>query len=85
MTEPIAASAVNKPDLPLPESWNYEATVNRVETIIQKIESGQLELAEVFDQFTAAVNYLQQCEAFLNQRQQQMDILIETLDTESDF
>ena len=61
------------------ENWNYEATVAKVEAIINKIESGKLELAEVFDEFTAATQYLQQCETFHAQRQQQMDLLIETL------
>jgi exodeoxyribonuclease VII small subunit len=58
--------------------------VAQVETIIEQIERGELELAEVFDQFASAVEYLRQCEAFLQQRQQQMDLLIETLTDESD-
>ena len=62
-----------------PDDWNYEATVSKVETIIAQIESGELELADVFDQFAAAVAYLQQCDVFLNQHQQKMDLLIETL------
>lgn len=59
--------------------WSYEETVRQVEAIMARIESGELELADVFDQFTAAVSYLRQCELFLSQRQQQMDLLIETL------
>ncbi|MBW4575684.1 MAG: exodeoxyribonuclease VII small subunit [Aphanothece sp. CMT-3BRIN-NPC111] len=66
------------------ENWNYEATVAKVEVIINKIESGKLELAEVFDEFTAATEYLRQCETFLGERQQQMDLLIETLADEPD-
>ncbi len=65
-------------DLPL-QAWNYEATVQQVEAIMARIESGELALADVFDQFAAAVNSLRQCELFLSQRQQQMDLLIETL------
>lgn len=72
-------------DNSLPKNWNYEATVAEVEMIIGKIEAGELSLAEVFDKFTAAVKYLNQCEAFLQERQQQMDILIETLTEDSDF
>lgn len=72
-------SEPNPIDQSLPKSWNYEATVAEVETIIKQIESGKLELAEVFDQFATAVEYLRQCDAFLSQRQQQMDLLIETL------
>ncbi|NEQ62293.1 MAG: exodeoxyribonuclease VII small subunit [Moorea sp. SIO4A1] len=75
----------NLTEIPSGETWNYEATVAKVETIIRKIETGELELAEVFDQFSAAVEYLHQCEYFLDQRQQQMDLLIETLNNDSDF
>jgi exodeoxyribonuclease VII small subunit len=65
-------------------SWNYEATVAKVEKIISQLESGELELAEVFTEFTTAVEYLRECEAFLNQKQQQMTLLIETLTEQPD-
>lgn len=66
------------------DSWNYESTVKRIEAAIARIESGELELAEVFDQFAAAVEDLRQCETFLVERQQQMDLLIETLEDVSE-
>lgn len=68
---------------PLPVNWKYEAVVAEVESIISRIETGELELEEVFEQFTQAVEYLQQCESFLKQRQQQVDLLIESLNSES--
>ncbi|MEH2305767.1 exodeoxyribonuclease VII small subunit [Nostoc sp.] len=64
------------------EGWNYEAKVAEIEGIITRIEAGELELEAVFDQFASAVEYLRQCESFLQQRQQQMDLLIETLSEE---
>ena len=67
------------------QHWNYEATVAEVEAIITQIEAGELELEEVFDQFADAVKHLQQCEAFLQKRQQQIDLLIETLTDEPQF
>lgn len=79
------ALAVDPPAPQLQTGWNYESTVAKVETILSRIESGELELAEVFDQFAAAVEYLRQCESFLTQRQQQMDLLIETLRDEPEF
>ena len=85
MIDPIAAIGSNRTDTPLPDTWNYEVTVEQVETIIKQIEAGELELAEVFDQFAAAVKDLRQCEVFLQERQQKMDLLIETLEEESDF
>lgn len=70
----------------LPQSaWNYEETVQKIEEIMARIEAGELELAEVFDQFAEAVNYLHQCETFLAQRQKQVDLLIETLSDDPEF
>lgn len=63
-------------------SWSYEETVGQIEAIMAQIESGELDLADVFDQFAMAVSHLHQCEQFLEQRQQQMDLLIETLTAE---
>lgn len=65
--------------LTFPPDWNYEMTVAEVEAIINRIELGELELAEVFDQFTTAVEQLRRCETFLTRQQQQVDLLIETL------
>lgn len=62
--------------------WNYEAKVAEIEKIIAQIEAGELELEEVFEQFATAVEHLRQCEKFLQQRQQQVDLLIETLTDE---
>ena len=67
------------------EDWNYEKAVAEVENIIKKIEAGELELEEVFEQFAVATEYLRQCETFLQQRQQQVDLLIETLNDEPQF
>lgn len=85
MSDPINSSSSLQTDFFLPKNWNYEATVAEVEMIIGQIEAGELSLAEVFEQFTAAVKYLNQCESFLQERQQKMDLLIETLTTDSDF
>jgi exodeoxyribonuclease VII small subunit len=69
--------------LPLP-NWHYETAVANVEAIISEIESGDLDLGNVFDQYTTAVEQLRQCEAFLKERQQQMELLIEDLEQEPD-
>jgi exodeoxyribonuclease VII small subunit len=36
------------------EGWNYEAKVAEIEGIIARIESGELELEAVFEQFVSA-------------------------------
>ncbi len=65
------------------DGGNYEAKVTEIEKIITRIGAGELQLEEVFEQFAAAVEYLRQCETFLQQRQQQVNLLIETLNDES--
>jgi exodeoxyribonuclease VII small subunit len=72
-------------DFELPPGWHYETTVADIEAMIDRIETGELELAAVFEQFTAAVEQLHQCEAFLAQRQQQLDILIEDLQDDAEL
>ncbi|MBE9112405.1 exodeoxyribonuclease VII small subunit [Nodosilinea sp. LEGE 07298] len=61
------------------ETWSYETTVTTVEGIIADLESGSLPLATVLSQFEQAVQALQQCETYLQEKQQQVDLLIETL------
>lgn len=75
----------SSPAAGVPEEWTYETTVKKVEALMTNIESGTLELAEVFDQFADAVAYLRQCEVFLAQRQQQISLLIETLNDDGEF
>ena len=61
------------------ENWNYEDAVDRVEEILGAIEGGELDLAEVFSQFTVAVDRLQECESFLVKQKEQVELLLETL------
>jgi exodeoxyribonuclease VII small subunit len=61
------------------ESWSYEAKVAAIEKIIAGIEGGDLPLEAVFEEFATAVEFLRECELFLQQKQQQVDLLIETL------
>jgi exodeoxyribonuclease VII small subunit len=65
--------------------WNYEETVDRIEAIIDRVESGELPLEEVFEQFAVAVECLQECEGFLARGKEQMDLAIELLAAEPDF
>ena len=62
--------------------WSYEQKVLEIEEIIARIEAGELDLEAVFEQFSSAVESLRQCESFLQQRQQQANLLIETLTDE---
>ena len=60
-------------------TWSYEATVAKIEATVTRLEQGELPLAAVFEEFEQAVADLQQCESFLQARQEQVDLLIETL------
>ena len=66
------------------KNWNYEVTVAKIEEIVNQIESGELELSEVFTQFATATTHLQQCKDFLEYQQKQMSLLIETLSDSPD-
>ena len=66
------------------KDWNYEQSVAKIENIVNRIESGQLELAEVFEEFATAIEYLRQCESFLQEKSQQVDLSIENLVDEAD-
>jgi len=68
----------------IPKDWNYEATLIRIEAITQQLETGELSLADVFEQFEEAVSALQQCDQFLQAKQKQASLLIETLVGEED-
>jgi exodeoxyribonuclease VII small subunit len=46
---------------------------------VARLEQGDLPLATIFETFETAVAELQRCEAFLQAKQQQADLLIETL------
>jgi exodeoxyribonuclease VII small subunit len=65
---------------PLPEDWKYETAVEVVEAIVERLETGELDLGEVFEQFQQAVQSLGQCEQFLQEKQSQVELLIETLE-----
>lgn len=68
----------------LSEDWSYEDTLSQIEGITQQLETGELPLAEVFEQFSQAVKALQQCDTFLREKQKEASLLIETLVGEED-
>lgn len=59
--------------------WNYAVAIAEVEAVIAKIERDELDLAEIFTEFTTAAQKLQECEEFLAHYQQQFDLVVETL------
>ena len=47
--------------------------------MVLNLESGNLSLTEVLEQFEQAVQALQRCETYLQEKRQRVDLLIETL------
>ncbi|MEM9978276.1 MAG: exodeoxyribonuclease VII small subunit [Cyanobacteria bacterium P01_D01_bin.2] len=64
------------------DTWNYETSIDQVEAIITDLETGDLSLADIFEQFEKAVTELKKCDTFLQKKQQQAQVLIETLVSE---
>jgi exodeoxyribonuclease VII small subunit len=64
--------------------WQYETEVTAIEQIIEQIESGNLPLETVFEDFAIAVEKLQACEKFLKQGQNRLTLLVETLNDDPD-
>ena len=63
----------------LPKDWSYEETLARIEEITTQLETGEMPLADVFEQFSEAVGSLKQCDQFLQAKQKDAALLIETL------
>lgn len=61
------------------ETWDYEASVEQIEAIITDLETGELPLANIFEQFEKAATELKKCDTFLQEKQQKAQLLIETL------
>jgi exodeoxyribonuclease VII small subunit len=64
----------------LPKNWSNEEPVEKFDATVTRLEQGELPLAAIFEEFELAVQQLHQCENFLQARQEQVDLLIETLD-----
>lgn len=62
-----------------PPPWRYETAIQEIESTIRRIESGELDLEEVVAQFQSASQTLKRCQQFLQQKQAQVDLVIEEL------
>jgi exodeoxyribonuclease VII small subunit len=67
--------------MPPTEDWTYEGAIAQIEETLARLESGQLPLAEVLEQFEQASQELQHCNRFLREKQEQLDLLVEVLDS----
>lgn len=59
---------------------DYENKVAEIEAAIAQIETGELPLERVFEQFEAAIAQLKDCEDFLQRGKDRMVLAIEILE-----
>jgi exodeoxyribonuclease VII small subunit len=68
-----------------PVAWTYEQSVAEIEAIVEQMEAGDLDLATVFARFESAMGQLKRCKTFLQDKQEQVDLLLETLEDDVAF
>jgi exodeoxyribonuclease VII small subunit len=68
-----------------PETWNYEGAVEKIEDILHLMESGDMNLSDLFEQFGVAAAYLKECDRFLATQRAQVELTIEYLTDDPDF
>lgn len=59
------------------ETLNFEAALNELETVIEKMETGQLSLEDSLKSFEQGVNLARTCQKALKEAEQKVQILIE--------
>lgn len=65
-----------------PEVLNFEAALARLETVVARLESGDLTLAESLRSFEEGVSLSRQCAERLDQAEARIEVLIRTADGE---
>jgi exodeoxyribonuclease VII small subunit len=65
-----------------PEVLNFEAALARLETVVARLESGELTLAESLRTFEEGVYLSRQCAERLDQAEARIELLIRTADGE---
>jgi exodeoxyribonuclease VII small subunit len=59
------------------KSVNFEAKIQELAAIVEKIESGELTLEEAMQQFEKGVKLTQECHTVLQNAEQKVKILVE--------
>ena len=67
------------------ESVNFEQALKELEDIVEKLESGDLELEACLESFERGTKLLRLCEGKLNETSRKLEILRKTGDKEAEF
>ena len=65
---------------PKPESPTFEASIAEVESIIERIESGEMGLEEQIEQYAKGAELLKRCREVLEKCEQRVEEITEALD-----
>ena len=57
-------------------SEKYENSIQKLETLVKNLESGNLPLDEALNAFQEGVALVKQCQTLLSQAEQKVDVLI---------
>jgi len=59
---------------------NFEKSLAELEALVEKLESGELELDDALSNFKRGVELTRQCQVILNQAQQSVETLLDPED-----
>jgi len=60
------------------QQQSFEKTLAELETLVEQLESGELELADSLDKFKRGIELSKQCRAMLDQAQQTVDAVMDS-------
>ena len=72
-------------DTPLPEDLKFEQALSQLEEIVDKLESGEMELEECLKKFKLGANLARFCETRLSETAKQLELLRKTGPTTAEF
>ena len=61
---------------------NFEVSMKELETVVQKLEGGEVELDEMLDLFEKGVNLTSVCSKMLDSAEQKIKVLVKNKDGE---
>lgn len=79
MTEQAPGNKPKVTDNETEQQPSFEKTLAELETLVEQLESGELELADALDKFKRGIELSKQCREMLEQAQQTVD---EVMDSE---
>lgn len=69
----------------MPAKVNFEKSLEKLETIVQHMESGDISLDDALKQFEQGIKLIRQCQTTLEQAEQKVSILLDEQGKLGDF